>query len=81
LFVYQSGGGNARVELFDNGKLEIGIHLAGSVAVGSIEGNGLVALGSNTLAVGSNNRDAIFSGAIEDGDYGRNGSLRVEQEY
>jgi len=75
LFVYRSQGGNSRLELFDNGRLEIGIHLAGSVTVGSVEGNGLVALGSNTLAVGSNNRDTIFSGTIQDGDYGRNGSL------
>ena len=69
-FASLSSGGDARVELFDEGTLDI--QSAGSaVNVGSLEGNGLVLLGSNTLAIGSNNRPTKFFGIIS----GTNGSL------
>ena len=48
------------------------------MGIGSIEGNGLVYLGSNALTVGSNDRDATFSGTMSDGGgscRGRGGSL------
>jgi hypothetical protein len=50
-----STGGTARVEVFDNGSLQISNHNAPGVTVGSIEGTGLVFLGANNLTVGSNN--------------------------
>jgi hypothetical protein len=78
LFWDNSRGGTARVEVFGNGSLDIGFLLnAGGVTVGSIEGDGNVFLGSNTLSVGSNNASTNFSGAIQDGglNNGIGGSL------
>jgi autotransporter-associated beta strand protein len=61
-------GGTARVEVFGNGNLDTSSHvLAGSVMIGSIEGDGLVFLGSNNVSVGSNNASTNFSGVIQDG--------------
>jgi autotransporter-associated beta strand protein len=61
-------GGTARVEVFGNGNLDTSSHvLAGSVMIGSIEGDGLVFLGSNNVSVGSNNARTSFSGVIQDG--------------
>ena len=40
---------------------------SGSVSVGSIEGAGLVRLGENVLAVGTNNASTVFSGSISEG--------------
>jgi autotransporter-associated beta strand protein len=70
----RSSGGTARVEVFGNGNLDISFNLTAGVTVGSIEGNGDVFLGGNTLIVGSNNRSTKFSGMIHDGG-GRGGSL------
>ncbi len=75
LLYFGSDGGNARVEVFDNGKLDISGHTAPGVTVGSIEGNGVVVLAANTLTVGRNNRDTLFSGSINDGPFARGGSL------
>jgi hypothetical protein len=65
-----STGGTARVKVFDNGFLDFGSHPSSAVTIGSIEGSGNVALGSNRLTVGANNINTSFSGTI----YG-NGSL------
>ncbi len=70
LFYDSATGGNARVELFENGFLDIGFHDDPGVTVGSIEGNGDVFLGARVLTVGSNDRSTIFTGIIQDG--GRN---------
>jgi hypothetical protein len=66
-----STGGTPRVEVFGNGELEISAHNPPGVTVGSIEGSGLVFLGANNLAVGTNNLSTNFSGVAEDG--GENG--------
>ena len=70
-FTGVSTGGTARVELFGNGTgdstnglLDIGQRTAPGVTIGSIEGSGLVTLGSNKLTVGSNNLSTSFSGLI-----------------
>jgi hypothetical protein len=68
-FFAPSDGGKARIEVFDNGSLDLtyrqGIQGFG---VGSIEGNGLVILGeqpnSRPFLVGGNNHSTIFSGTI-----------------
>jgi autotransporter-associated beta strand protein len=65
-FYEDSTGGTARVEVFDNGNLDISRHNAGSVTIGSIEGTGNVFLGANDLTVGSNNLSTTFSGVIQD---------------
>jgi autotransporter-associated beta strand protein len=73
-----SRGGTARVEVFGNGNLDTSFHRrAGGVTIGSIEGSGLVFLGSNNVSVGSNNASTNFSGIMQDGGFvgGAGGSL------
>jgi autotransporter-associated beta strand protein len=83
----QSSGGTARVNLMSFGTMDISASsgiLAGSmsttgITVGSIEGSGTIFLGGNTLAVGGNNLQTVFSGVIQDGGLngGTGGSLTV----
>jgi autotransporter-associated beta strand protein len=72
-----STGGTARIEVFQFlnqlGILDISLHNAPGVTIGSIEGNGFAFLGANNLTVGSNNLSTTFSGVIQDGGFG--GSL------
>jgi hypothetical protein len=68
-----STGDTSRVEVFGNGNLDISSHSGGGVTVGSIEGDGTVFLGANTLTVGSNNLSTTLSGVIQDG--GQNGGV------
>src|SRR5207248_2446416 len=63
VFIGASTGGTARVEVFDNGYLDISHHQSG-VTIGSIEGSGNVFLGANTLTVGTRNINTSFSGVI-----------------
>jgi autotransporter-associated beta strand protein len=74
-------GGTSRVEVFGNGtadltdgNLDISVHYAPGVTIGSIEGSGTVFLGANKLTVGANNLNTKFSGIITDG-FGTGGSL------
>jgi autotransporter-associated beta strand protein len=79
LFQTKSFGGNSRIELFGNGSLDISQHYTFTIlAIGSLEGNGLVFLGDNVLKVGTNNLETIFSGTIQDGGVGggTGGSLK-----
>jgi autotransporter-associated beta strand protein len=66
LFGGQSTGATARVEVFGNGKLDISSHVAPTVTVGSIEGNGAVFLGARNLTVGANDLGTSFSGVMHD---------------
>jgi autotransporter-associated beta strand protein len=72
-FHNSSKGGTARIVIFNahgfEGFLDISNHEALGVTVGSIEGNGDVYLGANTLTVGSNNLSTTF-GEIEGLDPG-----------
>ena len=70
-FTYQALGGTARVIMSGNSTLDISMHDAPGMALGSIEGTGTVFLGANSLSVGSNNLDTRFSGSFQDG--GTNG--------
>ena len=63
-FWNNSSGGNARIELFGNGNLDISEHNAGVLGIGSLEGYGRVFLATNTLSVGGNGLNTVFSGAI-----------------
>jgi hypothetical protein len=63
IFNDASTGGAARVEVFYNGKLDIGGRRP-NVTIGSIEGSGNVLLGTNRLTVGANNINTSFSGVI-----------------
>jgi autotransporter-associated beta strand protein len=58
-------GGEARIELFGNGTLDIDDIENVFVSVGSIEGDGIVELGSNKLITGVNSLSTTFSGLIE----------------
>jgi autotransporter-associated beta strand protein len=64
-FFEDSTGDTARVEVFGNGFLDIGVHRAPGVTIGSIEGDGDVFLGANNLTVGSNNLSTNFAGVIQ----------------
>ena len=64
-----SDGGTSRVILSGNGKLNISFHDPNfpPVTVGSVEGNGRIAIGYQDLVVGSNNHSTKFSGGINSG--------------
>src|SRR6266496_628537 len=67
-FQDNSFGGTARVEVFGNGNLDISERDTFTVVtIGSLEGDGLVFLGANTLKIGANNLDTTFSGTAQDG--------------
>ncbi|MBA3570763.1 MAG: autotransporter-associated beta strand repeat-containing protein [Pyrinomonadaceae bacterium] len=67
LFENGSFGGTARVQLYGFGNMDISTHDAGSVTIGSLEGDGKALLGARNLTIGSNNLSTVFSGAIQDG--------------
>jgi len=71
-FIDGARGGKSRVAVFGNGGLDISLHNAGNVTIGSLEGDGNVFLGANNLTVGGNHLNTTFSGLIS-GDSG--GSL------
>ena len=59
-----SNGGTSRIEVFDNGTFDISAHNSPGVTIGSLEGNGSVLLGSNSLTTGSGHLKTAFSGVI-----------------
>ncbi|MDQ3198954.1 MAG: hypothetical protein M3Q46_07165 [Verrucomicrobiota bacterium] len=59
----EATGGRARVELFGNGRLEI-FYNNTPVTIGSLEGDGLVMLGTGSLGIGSNDLSTTFAGVI-----------------
>jgi autotransporter-associated beta strand protein len=65
-FFHGSTGGTCRIEVFGNGSLDFTNHQnTSSMAVGSIEGDGMVFLRDLNLAVGGNNLSSTFSGIIQ----------------
>ncbi len=64
-FYDASDGGTARVQLIQNGELNISSHLAPGVTIGSLEGSGVVELGERDLSVGTNGLGTSFSGVIQ----------------
>jgi autotransporter-associated beta strand protein len=75
VFHYSSTGGEARVEVFGNGFLDIRGHDTPRLTIGSLEGDGLVFLGGSNLSVGSNNLSTTFSGLIEENSEGMTGAI------
>ena len=73
----QTSGQAALIRVFGNGSFDQSEWGVGSNLVGSIEGDGLIFLGSRPLGVGSNNLNTSFSGVIQDGGVagGTGGSL------
>ncbi len=64
-FYSDSTGGTARCEVFGNGMLDISGHATHGVSIGSLEGDGVVSLGTKSLTVGSNGLSTEFSGTIQ----------------
>ena len=62
-FFDSATGDTARVELFGNGLLDL-TGRSKALTLGSIEGDGLINLGSVNLSVGSSNLTTTFSGVI-----------------
>jgi autotransporter-associated beta strand protein len=71
-FTFQNGssGGTARLELFGNGYLDLSDHQPASLRIGSLEGDGIVYLGSGTLIVGTSSLSTTFSGLLQAGTPG-----------
>lgn len=72
VFLDNSSGGKANVELIGSGNLDISGHAAPGLTIGSLDGNGfakdyVVFLGANLLTVGSNNLTTSYTGTIQDG--------------
>ena len=57
-------GGLDRVQIFGNGTLLVSHN--GPVTIGSLEGDGNVSLDIGALSIGSNGRNTVFSGVIQD---------------
>jgi autotransporter-associated beta strand protein len=73
-FGYNSDGGRARVELFGNGYLDLsGFYERPRLTIGSLEGDGIVYLGSKVLSVGGSSRSTTFSGLLQPGTPGGGG--------
>ncbi|HBJ87113.1 MAG TPA: hypothetical protein DDZ88_25285, partial [Verrucomicrobiales bacterium] len=66
IFLDQSRGGEARVQVHGNGRLDISLHDSDEVEIGSLEGSGNVFLGSKTLVLGENGLSTTFSGSVQD---------------
>ena len=62
-FYGNSDGGEARIELFSNGLLDL--TNTAEISLGSIEGDGLIKLGANRLITGTNSLSTTFSGTIQ----------------
>ena len=75
VFHYSSTGGEARVEVFANGFLDVRGRDIPELTIGSLEGDGLVFLGNVNLSVGSNSLSTVFSGLIEENSEGVQGAL------
>nr|WP_246623978.1 autotransporter-associated beta strand repeat-containing protein [Sphingomonas colocasiae] len=74
VFAEDTQGGTATIKVYGNGALDISPHAGGGIAVGSIEGTGLVLLGTGTLTVGGNDASTSFAGAMMNGGlYGGTG--------
>jgi autotransporter-associated beta strand protein len=71
-FLSSAAGDSARIEVFGNGFLDVSAHAA--IAVGSIEGDGLILLAANKFTVGSNGLSTVFSGVLREAT-GSGGSL------
>ncbi len=73
IFSGTSGGGSARVIMRSSGLSISGLDLSqltnAGTTIGSIEGTGIVSLGSKRLTVGGNNVITTFSGILRDGGF------------
>jgi autotransporter-associated beta strand protein len=65
-FQTKSDGLGSRIEVFGNGSLDLSALGTNTLSIGSLEGDGLVLLGSHRLSIGDSNLSTTFSGVIQD---------------
>ncbi len=63
-FFYDATGGTSRIILNDTGALSVNYTTGKTLIIGSLEGDGVVNLGSRPLAIGANALSTVFSGVI-----------------
>lgn len=63
------------VKIYGNGFLDLSGNFGSGTAIGSLEGDGSVILGTSQLLVGTDDADTIYSGVISEGVVGVSGSL------
>jgi len=64
--IYGADGGEAQIEVFGNGYLDVSVRDLPGGTIGSLAGDGFAYLGSRNLTVGSNNLNTTFSGIIQE---------------
>ena len=69
-FFDTSTGGTARFINGAGGTIDLSLLTSAGMTAGSIEGAGIISLGSKNLAVGGNNLSTTFSGVLQDGGIG-----------
>jgi autotransporter-associated beta strand protein len=69
-FLAAATGDSASVKLFGDGTLDISEHDSSGMTLGSLEGDGLVYLGTRRLTVGRNRVNTTFTGLIQEGGAG-----------
>jgi autotransporter-associated beta strand protein len=69
-FFDTSTGGTARFINGAGGTIDLSLLATAGMTAGSIEGAGIISLGSKNLAVGGNNLSTTFSGVLQDGGGG-----------
>jgi autotransporter-associated beta strand protein len=67
VFYSKSDGGTATFNVSDNAQIDISKNTRPTVGIGSLQGSGQVFLGARSLTIGSNNRNTVFSGVLQDG--------------
>ncbi len=77
-FIWYASGDMARVHLEGRGNLDISGLFSEGTTIGSLNGDGIVNLGSKELTIGTDDSVSFFSGIIQDGGLqgGTGGSLR-----
>jgi len=75
IFLNNSFGDFARIQLFGNGTLQLRYRDTSTLTIGSLEGDGLVSMGTGSFAIGSNNLNTEFAGTIFDSPTGGGGAL------
>jgi len=76
-FAGYNTGDMAQIKVFGSGQVDVSDRSTPTITFGSIEGSGVIRLGSSILAVGGNNLSTDFTGTITDGGSagGSGGSL------
>lgn len=69
-FYGHSDGRTARVELLGNSRMRLRLSRTSPLALGSLEGTGLVTLEGGSIIIGGNNLSTEFAGVIEDSLHG-----------